>query len=75
MLNTRASDIDSSLLQIKCALAALDVELKLCRLGYLLRKYSADQPRVPAGSAEGGAVDERQRRSRRGERWDFRRVR
>jgi hypothetical protein len=49
-----SSDMDSSLLQIKCALAALDVELKLCRLIYLLRKGSTDQPRVPAGSAEGG---------------------
>jgi hypothetical protein len=54
MLNTRESGSDMELLDIKCALAALDVELKLCRLGYLLRKYSPDQPRAPAGSAEGG---------------------
>jgi Bacterial CdiA-CT RNAse A domain len=54
MLNTRESSNDMELLDIKRALAALDVELKLCRLGYLLRKYSPSQPRVPAGSAEGG---------------------
>src|SRR5947209_6343370 len=54
MLNARDSGRDMELLNIKCALAALDVELKLCRLRYLLRKYSADQPRVPAGSPEGG---------------------
>jgi hypothetical protein len=39
---------------MRCALAAPDVELKLCRLIYLLRKYSPGQPRVPAGSSEGG---------------------
>jgi hypothetical protein len=54
MLNTRESGSDVELLDIKRALAALDVELKLCRIGYLLRKYSTDQPRVPAGSPEGG---------------------
>jgi hypothetical protein len=54
MLNTRESSNDMELLDIKRALAALDVELKLCRLGYLLRKYSPSQPRVPAGSPEGG---------------------
>src|SRR5947209_6005992 len=54
MLNARDSGSDMELLNIKCELAALDVELKLCRLGYLLRKFSADQPRVPAGSPEGG---------------------
>src|SRR5947209_10600191 len=54
MLNARDSGSDMELLNIKCALAALDVELKLCRLGYLLRKFSADQPRVPAGSPDGG---------------------
>jgi hypothetical protein len=42
------------LLNMRCALAALDVELKLCRLIYLLRKYSPSQPRLPAGSPEGG---------------------
>jgi hypothetical protein len=54
MLNTRESGSDMELLDIKRALAALDVELKLCRLIYLLRKDSTDQPRVPAGSSEGG---------------------
>jgi hypothetical protein len=54
MLNTRDSGSDMELLDIKRALAALDVELKLCRLIYLLRKYGTDQPRVPAGSPEGG---------------------
>jgi hypothetical protein len=42
------------LLDIERALAALDVELKLCRVVYLLQKHGADQPRVPAGSPEGG---------------------
>ena len=54
MLNTRESGSDMELLDIKRALAALDVELKLCRLIYLLRKYSPGQPRVPAGSPQGG---------------------
>src|SRR5947209_9332639 len=54
MLNTRDSGSDMEPLNMRCALAALDVQLKLCRLGYLLRKLSADQPRVPAGSPEGG---------------------
>jgi hypothetical protein len=54
MLNTRDSSSDMELLNMRCALAALDVELKLCRLIYLLRKYSSGQPRVPAGSLEGG---------------------
>jgi hypothetical protein len=54
MLNTRVDSFDMQLLNMRCALAALDVELKLCRLVYLLRKYRADQPRAPAGSAEGG---------------------
>jgi hypothetical protein len=54
MLNTRDSGSDMELLNMRCALAALDVELKLCRLIYLLRKYSPGQPRAPAGSPEGG---------------------
>src|SRR5947209_5682205 len=54
MLNTRDSGSKMELLDIKYVLAALDVELKLCRLGYLLRKHSTDQPRVPAGSPDGG---------------------
>jgi hypothetical protein len=54
MLNTRDSSSDMELLNMRCALAALDVELKLCRLIYLLRKYSPSQPRVPAGSPDGG---------------------
>jgi hypothetical protein len=54
MLNTRDSSSDMELLNMRCALAALDVELKLCRLIYLLRKYSPGQPRVPAGSPDGG---------------------
>jgi hypothetical protein len=54
MLNKREPSGDIELLDIKRALAALDVELKLCRLGYLLRKYSPGQPRVPAGSPAAG---------------------
>jgi hypothetical protein len=54
MLNTRDGSFDMRLQQMRCDLAALNVELKLCRLGYLLRKFSADQPRVPAGLPEGG---------------------
>jgi Bacterial CdiA-CT RNAse A domain len=54
MLDTRDGSFDMELQQMRCELAALDVELKLCRLGYLLRKFSADQPRVPPGSPEGG---------------------
>jgi hypothetical protein len=54
MLNTRDSGSKMELLDIKRALAALDVELKLCRLIYLLRKHGTDQPRVPPGSPEGG---------------------
>jgi hypothetical protein len=52
MLNTRDSGSDMELLNIRCA-SPLDVELKLCRLIYLL-KYSPSQPRAPAGSPEGG---------------------
>jgi hypothetical protein len=55
MLNTRERSGDIELLDIKRALAALDVELKLCRLIYLLRKGSTDQPRVPAGSRKAGS--------------------
>jgi hypothetical protein len=54
MLNTRDSGSDMELLDIRCGLAALNVELKLCRLIYLLRKYSPGQPRLPAGSPDGG---------------------
>jgi hypothetical protein len=54
MLNTRESGSNMELLDIERALAALDVELKLCRVIYLLQKHGADQPRVPAGSSEGG---------------------
>jgi Bacterial CdiA-CT RNAse A domain len=54
MLNTSDGSFEMKLQQMRCDLAALDVELKLCRLGYLLRKYSTDQPRAPAGSPEGG---------------------
>src|SRR5437588_56681 len=42
MLDTRDSGFDMKLQQMRCKLA------------YVLRKYSADQPRVPAGSPEGG---------------------
>src|SRR4051794_17457409 len=54
MLNRRECSFDMRLQQMRCDLAALNIELKLCRLGYLLRKFSADQPRVPAGSPQGG---------------------
>src|SRR5947209_4298814 len=54
LLDTRDGGFDWELQQMRCDLAALDVELKLCKLAYLLRKYSADQPRVPAGKPEGG---------------------
>ncbi|MGU3330155.1 RNase A-like domain-containing protein [Methylobacterium mesophilicum] len=35
-------------------LAALSVEVKLLRLGLILRAYNPGQPRVPAGHPEGG---------------------
>jgi hypothetical protein len=54
MLDRRDSGSDMELLNMRCAPAALDVELKLCRLIYLVRKHGADQPRVPPGSPEGG---------------------
>ena len=54
MLNSRQRGFDPELLDIKRELAALDVQLKCCRLIYLLRKYSPSQPRVPAGSPESG---------------------
>jgi hypothetical protein len=54
MLDTRDDSFDMKLQQMKCDLAALNVELKLCKLAYLLRKYSPSQPRLPAGSPEGG---------------------
>jgi hypothetical protein len=66
MLNTGESSSDMELLNMRCALAALDVELKLCRLIYLLRKYSPSQPRLPAGSPGRRAVDERRRERRHG---------
>jgi hypothetical protein len=54
MLDTRDGSFDWELQQMRCDLAALNVELKLCKLAHLLRKYTADQPRAPAGSPEGG---------------------
>jgi hypothetical protein len=54
MLNTRDDSFDMKLQQMRCDLAALNVELKLCNLIYLLRKYSPSQPRLPPGSPEGG---------------------
>jgi hypothetical protein len=54
MLDTRDDSFDMKLQQMRCDLAALNVELKLCKLAYLLRKYSPSQPRLPAGSPEGG---------------------
>jgi hypothetical protein len=54
MLNTRNGSFDMRLQQMRSDLAALNVELRLCKLIYLLRKFSADQPRVPAGSPQGG---------------------
>ncbi|MHC2109015.1 hypothetical protein [Methylobacterium sp. CM6246] len=35
-------------------LAALSVEVKLLRLGLILRAYNPGQPRVPAGHPDGG---------------------
>jgi hypothetical protein len=54
MLDTRDSGFDMKLQQMRCDLAALNVQLKLCKLIYLLRKYSPSQPRVPAGSPDAG---------------------
>jgi hypothetical protein len=53
MLDADESGSGAELLDIRRSLAALDVELKLCKLIRLL-KYSPSQPRVPAGSPEGG---------------------
>ena len=40
---------------LRCQLAALTVDTKLVRLWWSLnRKYSADQPRAPAGQSDGG---------------------
>src|ERR1700744_5818627 len=54
MLDTRDSGFDMKLQQMRCAPAALNVQLKLCKLPYLLPKYSPSQPRVPAGSPDAG---------------------
>jgi hypothetical protein len=54
MLDTRDDSFDMKLQQMRCDLAALNVQLKLRKLVYLLRKYSPSQPRLPAGSPEGG---------------------
>jgi hypothetical protein len=54
MLDTRDDSFDWELQQMRCDLAALDVQLKLCKLAYLWRKYSPSRPRVPAGSPDGG---------------------
>src|SRR4051812_18441285 len=54
MLDTRDDSFDWELQQMRCDLAALNVELKLCKVIHLLRKYSPGQPRVPAGSPDGG---------------------
>jgi hypothetical protein len=54
MLNTSDGSFDTRLQQMRCDLAALNVELKLCKLAHVLRKYSPGQRRVPAGSPEGG---------------------
>lgn len=39
---------------IRLLLAVLSAETKLIRLHRLLRKYSPDQPRAPAGQSDGG---------------------
>src|SRR5437870_329737 len=52
MLDTRDDSFDMTLQQMRCDLAALNVQLKLCKLAHLLRKYSPSQPRVPAGSPD-----------------------
>ena len=54
MLDGRDDSFDMTLQQMRCDLAALNVELKLCKLIHVLRKYSPSQPRVPAGQPEGG---------------------
>ena len=54
MLDRRDDSFDSELQQMRCDLAALNVQLKLCKLIHVLRKYSPGQPRVPGGSPEGG---------------------
>ncbi len=53
MLDTRES-IKFDLMDMTRALAAFDVQVKVIRLAHVLRKYSPDQPRMPAGLPEGG---------------------
>jgi hypothetical protein len=47
-------DYRSEVLDLRCKIAGLLVERALLRLSLALKAYSPDQPRVPAGSAEGG---------------------
>jgi hypothetical protein len=47
-------DYRSEVLDLRCKIAGLLVDRALLRLGLALKAYSPDQPRVPAGSAEGG---------------------
>jgi hypothetical protein len=47
-------DYRSEVLDLRCKIAGLLVERALLRLSLVLKAYSPDQPRVPAGSAEGG---------------------
>jgi hypothetical protein len=44
------SDID----KVRVALQAIEIEVLTLKRGLLLRKYSPDQPRVPAGNPDGG---------------------
>jgi hypothetical protein len=44
----------AELLRLKSELAALRVEIKFQRLLDAIKKYNASQPRVPAGTREGG---------------------
>jgi hypothetical protein len=47
-------DYRSEVLDLRCKIAGLLVQRALLRLSLALKAYSPDQPRVPAGTAEGG---------------------
>jgi hypothetical protein len=49
--------VEQSLLRLKWLAAAANFELALHRHARALKAYNPDQPRVAAGSSEGGAVD------------------
>jgi hypothetical protein len=53
-MSRSSSDWDSEILALRASIAATRVEVALMRLQLAWKRYDPNQPRVPAGSPEGG---------------------